>query len=130
MIGAFAFRGQAPNGQRLVALPSQRNATALFGAGLVDSIPDEVLEAAAARKHSDFPEITGRVARLKEGKIGRFGWKAQKASLHDFTMTACAVELGLHVPEQPQAGTPQSPDYQPGRVRPQSGGVPGAGRDS
>src|SRR5579863_653275 len=110
---AQAIQANNRNGKKLVALPSQRNATALFGAGLIDSIPDEVLTAAAARKHPDFPEISGRVARLKDGKIGRFGWKSQKARLHDFTMTACAVELGLNVPDQPQAGAPLSPDYQP-----------------
>jgi CxxC motif-containing protein (DUF1111 family) len=113
LFAAVAFRGNAPNGQRLVAIPSQRNATALFGAGLIDGVPDKVLEAAAKQQHPDFPEISGRVARLKDGKIGRFGWKSQKASLHDFTMTACAVELGLNVPDQPQAGNPQTPDYQP-----------------
>jgi CxxC motif-containing protein (DUF1111 family) len=113
IFAAVAFRGNAADGQRLVAIPSQRNATALFGAGLIDAVPDEVLEAAAKQTHADFPEISGRVARLKDGKIGRFGWKSQKASLYDFTMTACAVELGLNVPDHPQAGNPQTPDYRP-----------------
>jgi CxxC motif-containing protein (DUF1111 family) len=98
-IGSFAFLG------------SQRNPTALFGAGLIDSIPDEAIKANVGRKHKDFPEVQGRVARLKDGRIGRFGWKNQTASLYDFAMTACAVELGLEVPEHAQAGLPQNPDY-------------------
>ncbi|QDU37512.1 Cytochrome c [Maioricimonas rarisocia] len=90
---------------------TERNAISLFGAGLIDSIPDVAIEAAANAKHEGFPEISGRVSRLKDGRIGRFGWKAQKATLYDFTMTACAVELGLHVPDHPQAGTPLDPEY-------------------
>ncbi len=92
---------------------SQRNASALFGTGLIDAVPDKVLEAAAKKTYKDFPEISGRVARLPDGKIGRFGWKAQKATLRDFTVTACAVELGLHVPEHPQSGDPNKPAYKP-----------------
>jgi len=92
-------------------LTSKRNPTALFGAGLIDRIRDEELEAAAARKHKDFPGVSGRVSRLPNGKIGRFGWKGQTASLFDFAMTACAVELGLHVPDHPQAGLPHKADY-------------------
>lgn len=92
---------------------SQRNATALFGAGLIDAIPDRVLEAAAKKTYKDYPEVSGRVAKLPDGKIGRYGWKAQKATLRDFTVTACAVELGLHVPEHPQSGDPNKPAYQP-----------------
>jgi CxxC motif-containing protein (DUF1111 family) len=91
---------------------TQRNATALFGAGLINSIPDEVIEAAAEKTYSDFPQIKGRVSRLKGGKIGRFGWKAQKESLYDFAMTACAVELGLQVPDHPQSGLPLNPNYE------------------
>jgi CxxC motif-containing protein (DUF1111 family) len=91
---------------------SQRNPTALFGAGLIDSIPEAVIRENAGKKHKDFPEVQGRVARLKDGRIGRFGWKNQTATLYDFAMTACAVELGLDVPGHPQAGVPHKPDYQ------------------
>ena len=92
---------------------SQRNTTSLFGAGLIDSIPEAVIVAAAEQDHPEYPPATGRVARTKDNKVGRFGWKSQKASLYDFTMTACAVELGLNVPDHRQAGSPQRPDYQP-----------------
>lgn len=92
---------------------SQRNTTSLFGAGLIDSIPDQVLETAAETKHSNFPGISGRLSRLANGKIGRFGWKAQTAGLREFAMTACAVELGLNVPEHEQAGLVFKPDYRP-----------------
>jgi CxxC motif-containing protein (DUF1111 family) len=86
---------------------SQRNPTALFGIGLLDSIPDSVIEAASTVRYPDFPEVAGRVARQKDGRIGRFGWKAQVPSLHDFVLTACAVELGLEVPGHPQGGLPK-----------------------
>ena len=92
---------------------SRRNPTALFGAGLIDQIPDHVLIEQAQRQFKDFPEIQGRVAKTKDGKIGRFGWKDQKPSLYEFAMTACAVELGLDVPDQPQSGLPLDPSYKP-----------------
>ncbi|MDA0590753.1 MAG: c-type cytochrome [Planctomycetota bacterium] len=92
---------------------SQRNATALFGVGLIDSITDEQIEAAASKKHAEFPQVTGRVSRTKDGKIGRFGWKADTTSLKAFTMAACAVELGLHVPGHAQASIPYDQKYEP-----------------
>lgn len=90
---------------------SQRNPAPLFGAGLIDAIPDAVLEAAAAQKDLRFPEVQGRVCRLDGGRIGRFGWKADQASLEDFVLTACAVELGLEVPGRHQGIRPDDPDY-------------------
>ncbi len=89
---------------------SQRNPTALFGTGLIDAIPEAAIEAAAQAKYPGFPEIAGRVSRLKDKRIGRFGWKAQTASLPDFVLTACAVELGLEVPGHHQGGSPQKPE--------------------
>jgi LSD1 subclass zinc finger protein len=90
---------------------SQRNPTPLFGAGLIDAVPDEVLREASRRRHRDFPEVTGRLALQADGRIGRFGWKAQTASLEDFVLTACAVELGLEVPGHSQGGVPSDPAY-------------------
>jgi CxxC motif-containing protein (DUF1111 family) len=92
---------------------SQRNPTALFGAGLIDSIPESAIEAAAKVKHPGFSEVAGRVSRLKDKRIGRFGWKSQTASLSDFVLTACAVELGLEVPAHHQAGSPAHPEGLP-----------------
>lgn len=94
-------------------ISSQRNPTALFGAGVIDAIPEEAIRENAKQTHKEFPEVKGRVAKLKDGRIGRFGWKGQTATLLDFTKTACAVELGLEVPGHTQAGLPNNPDYQP-----------------
>jgi CxxC motif-containing protein (DUF1111 family) len=95
---------------------SQRNTTALFGAGAIDGVPVKALEELEKKQSLVKKGVSGRVARLKDGRAGRFGWKAQMASLDDFVLTACAVELGLNVPDHPQAGVPQSPDYQPKKL--------------
>ena len=81
----------------------ERNATALFGAGLIDAVPDEAIEAAAAVKYEDWPAVSGRVSRLEDGSIGRFGWKSDKATLRNFVVAACALELGLQNPDHDQA---------------------------
>jgi CxxC motif-containing protein (DUF1111 family) len=102
--------GISNNMGAFVLVGSQRNPTALFGAGLLDGIPDRAIEEAAQVKHQGFPEIAGRISRLKDKRIGRMGWKAQTATLEDFVLTACAVELGLEVPGHHQGGSPQKPD--------------------
>jgi CxxC motif-containing protein (DUF1111 family) len=90
---------------------TQRNPAPLFGVGLIDAIPDVVLKVAAWRTDPRFPEIKGRVCRLADGRIGRFGWKSEQASLEDFVLTACAVELGLEVPGRHQGVKAEDPDY-------------------
>jgi CxxC motif-containing protein (DUF1111 family) len=86
-----------------------RNAPALFGSGLIDAIPVEVLLAAEKRVFTKFPEIKGRVSELPTGRVGRFGWKAQIASLGDFVRAACSNELGLEVPGHHQATIDKAP---------------------
>jgi len=78
---------------------SQRNTPALFGSKLINEIPERVILAGVRGKNH------GRAHRLADGRIGRFGWKAQMASLSDFVRAACANELGLGNPgqEQPMA---------------------------
>jgi CxxC motif-containing protein (DUF1111 family) len=85
---------------------TERNTPPLFGAGLIDAIPDAVLEAQASRVSTD---IHGRVSRLQDGRIGRFGWKGQTATLDDFVRTACAAELGLEAPGHHQSPDPSNP---------------------
>ncbi len=90
---------------------SYRNTPALFGAGLIDSIPEGVLEAASLRTIPEFPEIKGRPGHLPDGRVARFGWKAQTATLGDFVRTACANELGLENPGHAQSPDPLRPKY-------------------
>jgi CxxC motif-containing protein (DUF1111 family) len=93
-------------------LISERNTPALFGSGLIDSIPERVLRANAEMKHDAYPEVSGRVARSASGKVGRFGWKGQQSKLHDFVLAACATEVGLEVQGKSQGTLPYKSDYQ------------------
>ena len=114
---------------------SMRNTPALLGAGLIDRIPDSVLEAVAAEQSHTSPgtpnskiipstvginviprprqplPVAGRVARLKDGSVGRFGWKSNVATLREFTLQECSAELGLEVPGFPRAAPPWNKDY-------------------
>ena len=95
----------------LLVRRSQRNPTPLFGLGLIDAIPDEAILAMEKRQAKESPATCGRVSRLKDGRIGRLGWKGQTANVEDFVLNACAVEVGLEVPGHHQAMTPQAPKY-------------------
>jgi CxxC motif-containing protein (DUF1111 family) len=99
---------------RLITLRlSQRNATALFGAGAIDQIPDAALEGLAAAQERQ-GVVSGRVAPIGLAKVGRFGWRGQTERLHDFVLGACSNELGLEVPGSPQPVDPMRPGYRPG----------------
>jgi CxxC motif-containing protein (DUF1111 family) len=111
---------QFPQGVHL----SQRNTPALFGARLIDEIPDRLIIAnerseklqsgLAPGKTEDIP--VGRANRLADGRIGKFGWKAQTASLSDFVQAACANELGLGNPGQAQPRPLGNPNYLPSGI--------------
>ena len=104
------WRAKVPGRRGAVRVEiSERNPTPLFGAGLIDAIPDEAIEAAARRRPAGASGVRGRVARLKEGRVGRFGWKAQTETLEEFVLSAAASEVGLEVPGHHQAGDPRLP---------------------
>ncbi len=93
---------------------SQRNTPALFGANLIDEIPERVILSEARRQRSlsrvgKLP-TAGRAVRLGDGRVGRFGWKAQSSGLSDFVRAACANELGLGNPGQAQPVALYAPD--------------------
>jgi CxxC motif-containing protein (DUF1111 family) len=100
---------------------SQRRAPSLFGASIINQVPVGALEEVAASQAlikavmAESPRghlaVSGRVARLQDGRIGRFGWKGQIPTLREFTLQACALELGLEVPAFPQSTPPWNPSY-------------------
>jgi CxxC motif-containing protein (DUF1111 family) len=72
----------------------------LFGAGLVEAIPDETIVALEDPLDLDADGVSGRAARvidLESGdlRIGRFGWKAQVATLIVFGADAYRNEMGI-----------------------------------
>ena len=95
---------------------SQRNTPALFGAGLVDSISDDMLLKLARRQAERHPDIAGRVARTADRKVGRFGWRGQVATLSDFVLTASAMELGLQSAGHMQAVDPLKQERRMGGI--------------
>lgn len=89
------------------------NPTALFGAGWVDQIPGKsIINHARLRSATALGEVimanlngvkAGRARVLADGRIGKFGWKAQFATLREFVAAACANEIGLGNPLMEQA---------------------------
>lgn len=89
------------------------NSTALFGAGWIDRISAKAIKQNHLRRGMDnivkefgwdFNTIQhGRPRVLADGRIGKFGWKAQFATLREFVAAACANELGLGNPLMEQA---------------------------
>jgi CxxC motif-containing protein (DUF1111 family) len=108
-LGYVAWRQALPGRHGAVEVRvSERNPTPLFGAGLIDAIPDGAIEA-AARVRRGGSLVQGRMSRPERGRIGRFGWKAQTATLEGFVRAAAATELGLEVPGRHQANDPRAP---------------------
>lgn len=84
-----------PREANIVAL---RLTTPLFGAGLIEAIPDSEIRQNAERRKPD--GISGRAATIVdiasgEERVGRFGWKAQHASLLGFAADAYLNEMGV-----------------------------------
>lgn len=72
----------------------------VFGAGLVEAIPDDTLVALEDPSDRDRDGISGRAAWVHdlasgEMRVGRFGWKAQHASLLAFGADAYRNEMGI-----------------------------------
>lgn len=79
---------------------SRRVPIPLFGAGLVEAIPDETLLALDDAGDRDRDGISGKAAVVtdigtRQRRVGRFGWKAQHASLMAFGADAYRNEMGI-----------------------------------
>jgi len=88
---------------------ARRITTPLFGAGLIEAIPDATLIANAAATKPD--GIKGKAALVKDPvtgnmQVGRFGWKAQLASLDGFAADAYLNEMGVTSRYFPEENAP------------------------
>lgn len=93
-----------PHGD-VVAEITRRNTPSLFGAGEIDKISDRTILDEAARQEQS--GLRGRVGRTTDGRVGKFGWKATKATLREFVELAAAGELGLETASERQAADPR-----------------------
>jgi CxxC motif-containing protein (DUF1111 family) len=72
----------------------------VFGAGLVEAIPDDVLLGLEDPHDRNGDGVSGRAAIVEdvatgERRVGRFGWKAQHATLLAFGADAYRNEMGI-----------------------------------
>jgi CxxC motif-containing protein (DUF1111 family) len=89
-------------------------APALFGAGLVEAIPESAILALADPDDADGDGISGRAARTADGQLGRFGRKAEQPTAAGFIDTALRFELGLTTPLNPHEEEPNGTDVPAG----------------
>ena len=83
-----------------VNVVARRAPIPLFGAGLVEAIPDDLLLALEDPLDRNRDGISGRAAIVvdvgtRERRVGRFGWKAQHATLLTFSGDAYRNEMGI-----------------------------------
>lgn len=70
-----------------------RSASFTFGLGLLDAVPDRTLKFLARIPHAE--GVHGRPAILSDGRVGKFGRKANTASLDEFSAGAFFNEMGV-----------------------------------
>ena len=107
-----------PDHRCQAVIPAEANVVArrapipLFGGGLVEAVPDETLLALEDPFDRDGDGSSGRAAVIVDKatgqrRVGRFGWKAQIATLLTFSGDAYTNEMGITndvFPDEPRGG--------------------------
>ena len=83
----------------------RRTTPDVFGFGLLDGVPDAEILALADPDDRNGDGISGRAHRTADGRIGRFGRKAQAATLREFNTDAFVMEMGITNPGNPTEQT-------------------------
>ncbi len=103
-LGGSLLQARAINPAAREVVPREANTiarrvtTPLFGAGLIEAIPDSEIVLGTLRAKP--AGIAGKVSVVRdvvsgENRIGRFGWKAQQATLLAFSGDAYVNEMGI-----------------------------------
>jgi CxxC motif-containing protein (DUF1111 family) len=110
LLGGVNFVGEVVPPQATVV--AHRRTTPLFGLGLVDNVPDMILQQVAAMEMAQTPATAGRVNMVLDAasgqmRAGRFGWKCQQATLLTFSGDAYLNEMGITTPLFPVENCPR-----------------------
>jgi CxxC motif-containing protein (DUF1111 family) len=94
---SHACQPQIPDDVNVIA---RRAPIPLFGAGLVEAIPDDSIRALEDPFDRNRDGVSGRAALITDlgtgdRRVGRFGWKAQHATLLAFGADAYRNEMGI-----------------------------------
>jgi CxxC motif-containing protein (DUF1111 family) len=100
----FAFAGESVAPDQLAA--SVRVARQIPGMGLLEAIPEDAILARADDEDCDGDGISGRAQLVLDPesgamRLGRFGWKAEKASVADQVADALDADMGVTTPILP-----------------------------
>lgn len=115
LLQVFAINGTAvelvPPEANVVA---RRRTTPLFGAGLIEAIPDADITQFAQQQAAQNPGQAGLIHMITSPSdgaqhVGRFGWKSQQALLLDFAADAYANEMGISSNLFPIENQPNGP---------------------
>ena len=119
--GAF---GRLPRGAQI----SPRVAPGVFGVGLLEAVPEAVVLDRADPEDRDRDGISGRPNRVAGERgsggrlaLGRFGWKANAATVRQQTASAFTGDIGI---TSPMFGEENCPDGQRACKRTRTGGRP------
>ncbi|MGQ0620498.1 MAG: di-heme oxidoreductase family protein [Panacagrimonas sp.] len=99
----FSFAGLRHGSFSAGVIPVPRLAPQLIGMGLLEAIPDAALQALADPDDLDGDGVSGRLQDV-DGRIGRFGWKAEQPDVLSQIAAAFAGDIGITStlrPEQP-----------------------------
>ncbi len=77
-----------------------RQTPSILGLGLLDGVADDDILALQDPDDLDGDGIRGVAHILPDGRLGRFGWKAQVPSLREFSRDGLSAEVGLTVPAE------------------------------
>lgn len=80
---------------------AERQATPLFGLGLVEAVADSTFNAIAQNQHHGIRGTVKTVDELGATRVARFGWKDDHATLRAFSGDAYLNEMGITNPDFP-----------------------------
>ncbi len=80
---------------------AERQATPLFGFGLVEAISDHTFVEIAAHQPAALRGVVKHVTELGADRVARFGWKDDVATLRGFSGDAYLNEVGISNPDFP-----------------------------